>query len=113
MREFPSVKNAVDEARECVTDLAESQLYKKIAEGDLTAIIFYLKTRGKARGYVERQELTGRDGQELSTAPVINVVSSEAKTLVAEVVAGAGTDGNDKSLRTKPDGVSQGIPPGA
>ena len=30
-----------------------------------TAIIFFLKTRAKNRGYVERQEITGKDGDNL------------------------------------------------
>ncbi len=44
------------QAREALLDLAESQLYKKIEEGDLTSIIFALKTIGKRRGYIERYE---------------------------------------------------------
>ena len=38
-------------------DIAESELMKKIKDGNLTAIIFFLKCKGKSRGYVERQEL--------------------------------------------------------
>lgn len=43
-------------------DTAEHALLKKIKAGDVTSIIFYLKTKGKKRGYVERQEITGVDG---------------------------------------------------
>lgn len=32
---------------------------------DATSIIFYLKTKAKHRGYIERQELTGKDGESL------------------------------------------------
>ena len=44
-------------AREMTLDLAESKLVKKIKDGNLGAIIFFLKTQGKQRGYVERQQL--------------------------------------------------------
>ena len=38
-------------------DFAESQLHKQIQEGNTSATIFYLKTKGKSRNYVERQEI--------------------------------------------------------
>jgi hypothetical protein len=38
-------------------DFAESQLHKQMREGNTAATIFYLKTKGKKRGYIERQEL--------------------------------------------------------
>jgi len=60
--EFPSVQEAVQEAKESMTDFAEGKLYEKISKGDTASIIFYLKTQGKKRGYIERQEFTGADG---------------------------------------------------
>jgi len=43
------------------------------------AVIFFLKTRAKDRGYVERQEVTGKDGKELGKwkIEVIDVNHSE------------------------------------
>jgi predicted transcriptional regulator len=43
-------------------DFAETQLHKQISENSTAATIFYLKTKGKKRGYIERQEITGADG---------------------------------------------------
>ena len=43
-------------------DFAESQLHKQISANSTAATIFYLKTKGKKRGYIERQEITGADG---------------------------------------------------
>lgn len=37
---------------------------------DASAVIFFLKTKGKHRGYVERSELTGKDGAPIAPAPV-------------------------------------------
>jgi hypothetical protein len=52
----------VDDIQNIALDFAESQLHKQIGEGNTSATIFYLKTKGKKRGYIERQEITGADG---------------------------------------------------
>ena len=53
---YPALKDVLSEARESSVDLAESKLMEAIEEGNITAIIFFLKTRGKSRGYSERSE---------------------------------------------------------
>jgi hypothetical protein len=60
MREM--VQPWLDEIQEATLDLAEPKLREKINEGDKTALIFYLKTKGKQWGYVERTEQTGVNG---------------------------------------------------
>jgi hypothetical protein len=53
---------AVKEIENIALDFAESKLHDQIGEGNTAATIFYLKTKGKKRGYIERQEITGADG---------------------------------------------------
>jgi hypothetical protein len=48
---------AVENLQDITLDFAESQLHKQIKEGNTTATIFLLKTKGKKRGYIERSEL--------------------------------------------------------
>jgi hypothetical protein len=59
---------AVGNIQEGLLDFAESMLLKKIKEGGTTELIFYLKTKGKKRGYVERQEIAGADGNKLDVS---------------------------------------------
>jgi len=59
---YPTVKAVYDEERETLIDFAENQLFQQVKDGNITAIIFTLKTIGKHRGYVERQEVTGAEG---------------------------------------------------
>lgn len=59
---YATVKAAYEEANETNIDFVESKLMQNISAGDTTAIIFFLKTKAKNRGYVERQEITGADG---------------------------------------------------
>jgi hypothetical protein len=66
IEKYPTVAEAVEDARESMTDLAEGKLVEQINGGNTTAIIFYLKTQGKKRGYVERQELVVPDGINLN-----------------------------------------------
>ena len=45
-------------------DFGESQLHKQIGLGNTSATIFFLKTKGKKRGYIERSELDLTSGDE-------------------------------------------------
>lgn len=44
-------ENARSLSVETALDFAESMLFEKIRKGNVRAIIFFLKTRGKSRGY--------------------------------------------------------------
>ena len=57
--------NAVDDIRESLLDMAESQLMKQINDGNTTSLIFYLKTQGRSRGYGDEVALTGKNGKDL------------------------------------------------
>ena len=50
-------KQKCEDVQESFLDLAESKLLEKINDGDNTCIIFFLKTKGKKRGYDERQTI--------------------------------------------------------
>ena len=57
MEKDPKFAAAVNELAEANIDFAESCLKQQIKDGNTTATIFYLKTKGKSRGYVETQEV--------------------------------------------------------
>jgi hypothetical protein len=50
-------KEAVDSIQDVALDFAESKLFKNIEKAKEASVFFYLKTKGKKRGYIERQEI--------------------------------------------------------
>jgi hypothetical protein len=50
-------KEAVEGVADLTLDFVESQLHKQIQKGEVTSTIFYLKTKGKKRGFIEKQEI--------------------------------------------------------
>ena len=50
-------KVQADAIQEVALDFVEHQLYKNIKSGDTQSILFYLRTKGKCRGYTERTEV--------------------------------------------------------
>jgi len=66
MDEDRTFREQVNDIANIAIDFAESQLHKQIRDGNTSATIFYLKTKGKARGYVERQEIEMADKRPLS-----------------------------------------------
>ena len=55
-RRVPSVQRAIDTARGEVIDTAELALWDAILRKEAWAVTFTLRTIGRHRGYVERQE---------------------------------------------------------
>lgn len=54
---YPELKQALTDAREGMIDHAESALRQAAIKGEAWAVCFMLKTIGRGRGYVERQEI--------------------------------------------------------
>lgn len=71
MQQDEEYAERVRELKELALDFAESHLHQKIRSGDTASIIFFLKTQGKKRGYIERQEITGEDGM-----PIIQITGN-------------------------------------
>lgn len=85
---YQSVAEAMHHQKEKRKDFAEGKLWNRINAEDTTAIIFYLKTQAKDRGYVERQELTGADG-----GPVAHQDTTKLSDEDLARIAGTGRSG--------------------
>jgi len=90
MNEDEEYRNAVESLSDLAVDFAESQLFELIKgahrevstpDGEViriqdapntSATIFYLKTRGKKRGYVERSEIAG-----VNDAPIQIIINDK------------------------------------
>lgn len=61
LKDDPDFAREVSELNDVRLDFGETQLIKRMRDEDTTAIIFYLKTKGKHRGYIEKveQQLSG------------------------------------------------------
>ena len=57
MQRWPDLARAYEDAQERLLDLAENVLVGAMQRGSLPAAMFVLKTKGKDRGYTERQEV--------------------------------------------------------
>ena len=59
----PELKQVCEDAIESTLDVAETMLHRNIKKGREASIFFFLKCKGKGRGYVEQPqqvELTGQ-----------------------------------------------------
>ena len=64
-KEDPEFFKVMQQLEDYQVDFVEHQLMASIKAGSVQAQIFYLKTKGKHRGYVERTEVTGAGGRPL------------------------------------------------
>jgi hypothetical protein len=74
-------RQEVEDLENVTLDFAESQLFKQIKEGSTAATIFYLKTKGRKRGYIEKTELDvtnkNPDFSQLSTEELVKLLADE------------------------------------
>ena len=87
---FATFAEALEDERERQKDFAEGKLQEQIKDGNMTAIIFYLKTQAKERGYVERQQVQqlNIDVTLLTDEQLIRIAAGEDVTAVlASVLA--------------------------
>ena len=75
----PNYARAVNDIGETALDVVESELFRQIKDGNVTAIIFYLKTKGKKRGYIEKLGIdftnqTAPDLSELTTEQIVSLL---------------------------------------
>jgi hypothetical protein len=69
----------VDNMQDYVLDFAESKLLENIKDKKETSIIFYLKTKGRKRGYIEKQDVdVTTKGKEVNI-PLTNWVADGGK----------------------------------
>ena len=50
-------KQSIDDIENTVLDFVEGKLFELIEKKDVAATLFYLKTKGKNRGYTEKSEI--------------------------------------------------------
>lgn len=50
----------LEDAEESLIDLIESKLIKMVDDGNITAIIFFLKSKAKDRGYTEKLKIDNK-----------------------------------------------------
>lgn len=102
MNSDPVFKQQADAVNDLCLDFAESKLFQlingvklktKMKDKDgkdieiyeippnVAATIFFLKTRGKHRGYVERTEVTGKDGEALISRVSLELKGSHSPLL--------------------------------
>ena len=79
----PELRELTDELSETFTDEVESQLFKLIREGNPAAVIFYLKTKARHRGYSERLELIPLSKQDIEVELGVPTTLNKPRQLIS------------------------------
>ena len=79
INKYPDIAGLKEYYDEEVTDMAVLKLRNAVISGDQWAIKYQLSTKGKSRGYVERQEVTGAE-----SGPIELVVTYASRPKASE-----------------------------
>ena len=78
LEKYPELKEVVADIREHYLDIAEASLIQKVKDGKTPELLFYLKTQGKNRGYVEKQQLDLSSGDNQINKIEIEIVKPKS-----------------------------------
>ena len=96
MDKNPSLKNIIKETKQKTIELCEEKVLDRIKAGDMPTVKFYLTTQGKEQGWTTRQEVTGKDGEDLMKPTEDDMESIIAKLVaVKKTVEDKGSDKDD------------------
>lgn len=75
---YPEIALALAEIEDSRADIAETIIVRQMSDSSnpalqLKAAEFYLRTKGKKRGYTFSQEITGKDGGPIETARAVTL----------------------------------------
>mgnify|MGYP002517883654 CR=1 FL=1 len=82
-KEYPEFDERCNEIEDVAIDFAETKLYNLINTGDTAATIFYLKTKGRRRGYTEKIQHEVDQAQKGIT---INVANPESAQVLQDII---------------------------
>jgi hypothetical protein len=94
----------IDQSRGKLLDMGETQLKRAVLDGAAWAVCFLLKTRGKARGYIEHTN----DPLEKILALLPAFVAETIRREIGGIVSGVGTAGGLPSVA---EAVNEDGPP--
>ena len=79
LKKYPEYAKEIDDVKEEEIDWVENALRKNIGKGDTTSMIFFLKTRAKHRGYIERSEIIQNTNTVLPTIQTLAQICEDIK----------------------------------
>ena len=82
-KKYPEFDEACHDCEETAVDFVETKLYKLINDGAEASTIFYLKTKGRNRGYVEKHEV---DMSAEVKGVTVNVTNQETAQVLKDII---------------------------
>ena len=82
-KKYPEFDAACHDCEETAVDFVETKLYKLINDGADASTIFYLKTKGRKRGYVEKHEV---DMSAEVKGVTVNVTNQETAQVLKDIM---------------------------
>lgn len=82
-KKYPEFDAACHDCEETAVDFVETKLYKLINDGAEASTIFYMKTKGRKRGYVEKHEV---DMNAEVKGVTVNVTNQETAQVLKDII---------------------------